>query len=317
MRVLVTGCAGFIASRVAQRLLDRGDAVVGVDNLNDYYSVRLKQWRLERLQKCARFSFHRLDIGELAAVAPLFEGERFDAVVNLAARAGVRPSVEDPWVYYQSNVTGTLNLLEHGRRRGVSRFVLASSSSVYGLNPVPFSESDSTDRALSPYAASKKAAEVLGHSYHHLYGLTAMVPRFFTVYGPAGRPDMSYLKFIDAIANGRPIEVYGDGTQRRDFTYVDDIADGVIRSLDQGSGYEIFNLGGSRPVELNVVIQTLEELLGKKAQILRGPVNQADAKHTWATHEKAERLFGWRAEVSLRDGLARTVEWYRENPGLF
>lgn len=317
MRVLVTGCAGFIAGRVAQRLLDREDRVVGVDNLNDYYSVRLKQWRLEQLQKSRLFSFHRADVGDFPAMAALFEGERFDAVVNLAARAGVRPSVEDPWIYYQSNVTGTLNLLECSRRRETSRFVLASSSSVYGLNPIPFSEADSTDRALSPYAASKKAAEVLCHSYHHLYGLAAMVPRFFTVYGPAGRPDMSYLKFIDAIACDRPIEVFGDGTQRRDFTYVDDIADGVIKALDLGRGYEVFNLGGSRPVELNRVIATLEKLLGKRAKIVRGPVNPADAKDTWASNEKAERLFGWRAAVSLEDGLARTVEWYRRNPGLF
>jgi len=317
VKVLVTGCAGFIAARVAQRLLDRKDTVVGVDNLNDYYSVRLKRWRLEQLKESPGFEFLQEDVADLSAMTSLFEREGFDAVVNLAARAGVRPSVEDPWIYYQSNVIGTLNLLECCRRFHAKRFLLASSSSVYGFNKVPFSEDDFTDRALSPYAASKKAAEVLCYSYHHLHGMTVMVARFFTVYGPAGRPDMAYLKFIDAISNGRPIEVYGDGTQRRDFTYVDDIADGVIKALDHGKGYEIFNLGGSKPVELNLVIATLEELLGKKAEIVRGPVHPADAKDTWATNAKAERLFGWKATVSLREGLERTVEWYRENPGLF
>jgi UDP-glucuronate 4-epimerase len=317
VNVLVTGCAGFIASRIAQLLLERGERVVGVDNLNDYYSVRLKQWRLEQLRKSGRFSFQRQDVADLPAMSALFERERFEAVVNLAARAGVRPSVEDPWIYYESNVIGTLNLLECSRRSGASRFVLASSSSVYGFNEVPFSEEGSTDRALSPYAASKKAAEVLCHSYHHLHGLTTMVPRFFTVYGPAGRPDMSYLKFIDCIERGRPIEVFGDGTQRRDFTYVDDIADGVIKALDQGRGHEVFNLGGSHPVELNRVIAAIEELLGKKAIVVHGPVHPADAKDTWASNEKAERLFGWRAAVSLREGLSRTVAWYRNNPGLF
>lgn len=317
MNVLITGCAGFIAARVAQLLLERGDRVVGIDNLNDYYSRRLKEWRLAELKRSHRFSFQLQDVADFTALAALFERQRFDAVVNLAARAGVRPSVQDPWIYYESNVLGTLNLLECSRRQGISRFLLASSSSVYGFNPLPFLETDSTDSALSPYAASKKGAEVLCHSYHHLHGLAIMVPRFFTVYGPAGRPDMSYLRFIDAISNDRAIEVFGDGTQRRDFTYVDDIADGVIRALDRGQGFQVFNLGGSQPVELNQVIQTIEELLGKSAKIARSQVHLADAKDTWASNEKAERLFGWRATVPLREGLSRTIEWYRKNPGLF
>jgi nucleoside-diphosphate-sugar epimerase len=317
MRILVTGGAGFIAARVSQLLLDRGDTVVGVDNLNDYYSVRLKRWRLSQLEQSKGFQFLHADVADLAPLTALFERERFDAVVNLAARAGVRASVADPWLYYQANLIGTLNLLECCRRFQVEKFLLASTSSVYGLNEVPFREDDSTDCALSPYAASKKGAEVLCYSYHHLHGLTVMVLRFFTVYGPAGRPDMSYLNFIDRISNDRPIEVYGDGTQRRDFTYVDDVADGVVKALDRGVGYEILNLGGSQPVELNLVISTVEELLGKRAQIVRGPMHPADAKATWASNEKAERLLGWHATVGLRDGLVRTVDWYRRNPGLF
>jgi len=251
-RHLVTGCAGFIAAKVAEMLLASGHEVVGLDNLNDAYDPRLKQWRLEFLRAHPNFSFHQVDIADLAALEPIFAAERggppFDAVLNLAARAGVRPSVENPWVYFEANVAGTLNLLEMCRRRGVGKFLLASTSSVYGAhNPTPFREDADTSRPLSPYAASKKAAETLAYAYHRLHGIDVSIPRYFTVSGPAGRPDMSVFRFIRRIAEGEPIVVFGDGLQSRDFTYVDDIARGTVAAL-RHVGHEIFNLGGARPV---------------------------------------------------------------------
>ena len=267
-RYLFTGCAGFIASKVADLLLAAGHEVVGVDNLNDAYDPRLKQWRLAQLQPRQNFRFHQLDIADRAALEPLFEpagGQPpFAAVVNLAARAGVRPSVSNPWVYYQANCTGTLNLLEMCRRSGVRKFLLASTSSLYGKhNQVPYREDADTNRPLSPYAASKKAAETLAFSYHHLHGLDISIPRYFTVYGPAGRPDMSVFRFIRRIAEGEPIIVFGDGTQSRDFTFVDDIARGTIAAL-RPLGYEVINLGGDRVVTLRAVIDQIAALLGKK-----------------------------------------------------
>ncbi len=269
-RYLLTGCAGFIASKVADLLLAAGQEVVGVDNLNNAYDPRLKQWRLARLQPRQNFRFHQLDITDRAAIEPLFEpvGGRppFAAVVNLAARAGVRPSVTNPWVYYEANCTGTLNLLEMCRRAGVRKFLLASTSSLYGMhNPVPYREDADTNRPLSPYAASKKAAETLAFSYHHLHGLDISIPRYFTVYGPAGRPDMSVFRFIRRIAEGEPIIVFGDGTQSRDFTFVDDIARGTIAAL-RPLGYEVINLGGDRVVTLRAVIDQIAAASGQEAQ---------------------------------------------------
>ena len=234
--VLVTGCAGFIGARVTELLLNQGHTVVGVDNLNDAYDVRLKHWRLARLEGRPGFTFHRLDITDRMALHTLFEALAvsglLSAVVNLAARAGVRQSVENPWVYYETNVTGTLNLLELCREYGGKKFVLASTSSLYGANnPRPFCEDADTDEPLSPYAASKKAAETLCYTYYYLYGLDVTVLRYFTVYGPAGRPDMSLFRFVQWISEGRPVIVYGDGTQERDFTYVDDIARGTLAAL--------------------------------------------------------------------------------------
>ncbi len=316
MEFLVTGSAGFIGSNVSALLLERGDTVVGVDNLCDYYSPRLKQWRLERLVDYKNFHFVQADIAHRQDMERLFEEHSFNAVINLAARAGVRGSIENPWIYYESNVLGTLQLLECCKKQGVKQFLLASSSSVYGNNQVPFRENDFTDLALSPYAASKKAGEVLCHSYYHLCGLNIAIPRFFTVYGPAGRPDMGYLKFIDRIAKGQQIEVYGDGTQLRDFTYVDDIAEGVVRALEL-KGYEVFNLGGSNPVELNQVISIIESLLGKRARITRAGKHPADASVTWASNKKAMDLLGWKAKTSVQEGLRQTVDWYLASPGLF
>ena len=322
---LLTGCAGFIAARVAELLLDAGHVVVGVDNLNDAYDPRLKQWRLEQLRSRTNFSFRQVDITDRAGLEGLFqpgaaetdlpaaEEQPFSAVINLAARAGVRASVEDPWVYYQTNVEGTLNLLEMCRRFGVKKFVLASTSSLYGAhNPVPYREDADTSRPLSPYAASKKAAETLAYVYHHLHGLDVSILRYFTVYGPAGRPDMSVFRFIRRMAEGEPIVVFGDGTQERDFTYVDDVAGGTVTAL-RPLGYEAINLGGDRPVGLSAVIHRIGRLLGHKPQIEHRPAHPADVQATWADIDKAGRLLGWSPQVAIEEGLRRSVDWYREN----
>lgn len=318
-RYLVTGAAGFIGSRVAELLLARGHEVVGVDNLNDAYDVRLKEWRLRRLEGQAGFAFVRLDIGSRSAMAELrgrlsAGGQApVEAVLNLAARAGVRQSLRDPWAYVDANVTGTLNLLELCREMGVGKVVLASSSSLYGAgNPLPFREDANTDGPLSPYAASKKAAEALCYSYHHLYGLDVTVFRYFTVFGPAGRPDMSPFRFVQWIWEGRPVLVYGDGRQSRDFTFVDDIARGTIAGL-RPVGYEVINLGSDAPVVLMDALRLIEELTGKEARLRFEPLHPADMEATWADIGKAERLLGWRPETGFREGMAALVEWYREN----
>ncbi|HET7537329.1 MAG TPA: NAD-dependent epimerase/dehydratase family protein [Candidatus Didemnitutus sp.] len=310
---LVTGAAGFIAARTAEMLLDAGHTVVGLDNLNDYYDVRLKEHRLARLAKKPGFTFARGTIELPPTLEPLFARYRFDAVLNLAARAGVRASIDQPHVYFTTNVTGTLNLLEAMRRHGVKKFVLASSSSLYAGQPTPFREELPVNTPISPYAASKKAAEVLAYSYHHLHGIDVSVLRYFTVYGPAGRPDMGPLRFTRWIDDESPIQLFGDGSQARDFTYIDDIARGTIAAL-KPLRFEIINLGGGRnPIPVSVFIGKLEALLGKTARYDRKPFHSADMKETWADIAKAERLLGWRPTVGLEEGLQHTVAWYREN----
>ena len=316
-RYLVTGCAGFIASKVVELLLEAGHAVAGVDNLNDAYDPRLKQWRLEQLQRRENFTFHKVDIADLNALAPLFTVKGNDppltAVVNLAARAGVRPSVADPWVYFRANCTGTLNLLELCRRCGVKKFLLASTSSLYGKhNQVPYSEDADTNRPLSPYAASKKAAEAIAFTYHHLHGIDVSIPRYFTVYGPAGRPDMCIFRFVRRIAEDESIVVFGDGSQSRDFTYIDDIARGTVAAL-RPLGYEVINLGGDRPVLLSAIIDQIGELLGNRPRIEYRPMHPADVSTTWANVSKAARLLDWHPEIGIEEGLRRSVDWYREN----
>ncbi len=313
MRIFLTGCAGFIGAKTAEFLLERGDEVIGVDNLNDAYDPKLKSWRLEQLQAYPNFRFLQLDISEWEPTRAVFEANLpYDAVVNLASRAGVRQSVQNPWVYISTNTTGALNLLELCRQHGVKKYVLASTSSLYGNNERPFREDQPTDRPLSPYASSKKGAETLCYTYHHLYGLDITVLRYFTVYGPAGRPDMSIFRFIRWIAEGEPIQLFGDGLQERDFTYVDDIAQGTIAGL-KPLGYEIINLGGDRPVSLRWIIETLETLIGKKAQWTQQPMHPADVKATWADITKARALLGWEPQISLEEGLKRSVEWYFAN----
>lgn len=324
-RYLVTGCAGFIASRVTELLLDAGHLVVGVDNMNDAYDPRLKQWRLAQLTKQPNFRFHQMDITDLAGLRDLFETDAnatdpndpqqrpYSAVVNLAARAGVRASVDNPWVYYQANCDGTLNLLEMCRQFGVRKFLLASTSSLYGSeNPIPYCEEADTNRPLSPYAASKKAAETLAYSFHYLHGIDVSIPRYFTVYGPAGRPDMCVFRFIRRIAEGEPITVFGDGTQSRDFTYVDDIARGTIAAL-KPLGYEVINLGGDRPTKLSAIIDQIGQLVGKTPRMEYQAAHPADVPATWADVRKAGQLLDWAPQISVEEGLRRCVQWYADN----
>jgi len=310
-RYLVTGVAGFIGSRTAEMLLEAGHQLVGVDNLSDAYDLRVKEYRLERLREQSRFRFERLDIADRSAIAAAaFQGEHFDAVLNLAARAGVRASVENPWVYIETNVTGALNLLEFCRSRGIAKFVLASSSSVYGAeSSIPYREDQDTSRPISPYAASKKAAEALCYTFHFLHGLDVTVLRYFTVYGPAGRPDMSVFRFTQGVREGRPIRVYGDGSMSRDFSYVDDIARGTVAAIAP-LGYEVINLGGDQPHRVTELIRLIEKHLGRSAEIEFEEAHPADVLATWADIHRAEELLGWRPQVSLEEGISRTVEWY-------
>ena len=351
MMFLVTGCAGFIASRVCELLLEQGHDVVGIDNLNDYYDVRLKDWRLSRLlgssarplgsdpkrsvylgagsitashassnspsplapHSPGKFTFLALDIECLASLDRLFSANKFDGVLNLAARAGVRYSMENPHVYLTTNTHGTLNILECMRKHGVKKHVLASTSSLYAGCEMPFTEELPVNTPLSPYAASKKAAELMAYSYFKLYGLDTTVVRYFTVFGPAGRPDMSIFRFIKWIEAGQPLELMGDGSQSRDFTYVDDIARGTIAAL-KPLGYEIINLGGgNNPITLQTVIAFIEKALGKKAIIDLKPFHIADIKETWADISKAERLLGWKPVVKPMDGFQKSVDWYLAN----
>ena len=316
-KYLVTGAAGFIASQVSKQLLDQGDRVVGVDNLNDYYDVRLKEWRLDQLKaypNAENFLFASLNIEDQANLRDLFQAHGpFDAVLNLAARAGVRYSMENPHVYLSTNAEGTLNLLECMRAQGCKKLVLASTSSLYAGQKMPFTEDLAVNEPLSPYAASKKAGELMAYSYHKLYQMDVSVVRFFTVFGPAGRPDMSPYRFIKLIAEEETIQMFGDGSQSRDFTYVDDIARGTIAAI-QDVGYEIINLGGGRnPVSLNTIIFKLEKLIGRKTKIDRKPFHVADLMETWADISKAKNLLGWEPQVSLEEGLEKSVQWYMDN----
>jgi UDP-glucuronate 4-epimerase len=309
---IVTGAAGFIASKVSELLVRDGHTVLGIDNLNDAYDVRLKQWRLERLTGLKGFEFTKADINDREALRPLF-ARKPAAVVNLAARAGVRQSLESPWVYVETNVNGTVTLLELCRHHGVNRFLLASTSSLYGaVNPRPFREDADTNRPLSPYAASKKGAEAMCHAYHHLYGINVVIPRYFTVYGPGGRPDMSLFRFTQWVSEEKPVIVYGDGSQSRDFTFVDDIARGTIACLKL-DGYNVVNLGSDKPAELNTALELIAAKLGKKPRIQHRPLHPADVLATWADISRARSLLGWEPQTTLEQGLGALVAWYLEN----
>lgn len=319
MTVLVTGCAGFIGSTVARILLESGESVVGIDNINDAYDVRIKHKRLEGLTIHPNLTFHEAEISNLDAMRSIFQSSKtdeeppFSAVINLGARAGVRDSVINPWIYYESNTLGNLNMLEMCQEFGVPKFVLSSTSSVYGDDsPQPFHEGLDTSQPVSPYAASKKAAEVMCYTYHFLHNIDVTVLRYFTVYGPAGRPDMAMLRFIRLISEDEPITVFGDGTAERDFTYVDDIARGTIAAM-KPVGFETVNLGNDGPESVNTLIKTIEDCLEKKAQIKYEPMNSADMQKTWADIRKADEVLGWRPQVSLEDGVRHTIDWYMAN----
>ena len=308
-KYLITGAAGFIGARTSEMLINDGHTVVGIDNLNNAYDLRMKEYRLKRLQALSGFDFHKLDISDKTIVEH-FKGEKFDGVINLAAWAGVRVSVKNPWIYVDSNMTGTLNMLELCRHSGLGKFIVASTSSIYGENPpYPTPESASSNEPLQPYAASKKGAEAMTHAYHHLYGIDATIVRFFTVYGPAGRPDLSIFRFVQWISEGRPVRVNGDGEQSRGFTYIDDIARGVISAL-KPVGYEIINLGGHEVITINNLVKLVEYVVGKKAVIQYGPPDLADMRSNWADVSKARALLGWEPQYTMRAGIEKLVEWY-------
>jgi len=312
-KILLTGVAGFIGWKTCEFLLKSGAEVVGLDNLNSYYDVRLKEHRLGLLEKFPGFRFRRIDIEDLGALADLFSADRFEAVINLAARAGVRYSMENPFIYLTTNGQGTLNLLTAMKEHKVKKMVLASTSSLYAGQPLPFREDLPVNTPISPYAASKKAAEVIAYTYHYLYGLDISIVRYFTVYGPAGRPDMSIFRFIKWIDEGTPLEIFGDGSQSRDFTFVDDIARGTILAL-QPVGYEIINLGGGRnPISINEIISRIEAHLRKKAKFDWQPFHKTDLKETWADITKAQKILGWAPTVGIEEGLKKSIDWYLEN----
>jgi len=335
MPTLVTGAAGFIGSTFAHRLLERGEEVVGIDNLNDYYDVTLKQARLARLESRPGFRFEKLDISDRRAVAELFARHHFERVMHLAAQAGVRYSIERPDVYIDSNLVGFGNILEGCRQAGTGHLAYASSSSVYGANTrLPFSEQDNVDHPISLYAASKKANELMAHTYAHLYGLPVTGLRFFTVYGPWGRPDMALFKFTQGILQGEPIPVYNRGEMIRDFTYIDDIVEGMLRVLDQPAApnpdwrgddpdpatstapYRVYNIGNNRPVQLMHYIRVLEQCLGKQANLDLLPMQDGDVPATNADVTALESGLGYRPSVTVEEGVARFVEWYRDYYGV-
>ena len=308
MKILLTGCAGFIGAKVAEMLLENNISVVGIDNLNDYYDPKLKKFRLQKLNRFSdKFIFYKKDIENRQFLDDLFSKNSFDAVYNLAARAGVRASMEMPEVYLTTNALGTLNLLECMRKYGVKKFILTSTSSLYAGQQMPFVETLPVNEPISPYAASKKAAEMLCYTYHHLYGIDVSILRCFTVYGPNGRPDMSPDKFMKCIAASKPLPLNGDGSQSRDFTYVDDIARGII-AAQKLLGYEVINLGNEHPHTINEMISILENLLNKKATIEHHPFNVSDMMHTFANTEKAKKLLNWYPTIALVDGLKLMVE---------
>lgn len=315
MKVLVTGAAGFIGFHLSRRLLDRGDEVVGIDNLNDYYPVVLKEARLAELSPYEKFRFIRMDISDREALPALFGEEKFDCVVNLAAQAGVRYSIENPWAYVDSNLVGFVNILECCRHFPVGHLVYASSSSVYGGNEkTPFSEEDKVDSPVSLYAATKKADELMAACYSKLYGIPATGLRFFTVYGPWGRPDMSPVLFASAIMEGRPIKVFNNGDMMRDFTYIDDIIEGVVRVMDKApSGSEVYNIGCSRPVRLMDFISEIETACGRLAEKIMMPMQPGDVYQTYADTSKLERDFGYRPGVTLHEGISKFIDWYKSD----
>lgn len=311
MKILVTGGAGFIGSHTVRLLLGRGDEVITVDDFNDFYAPARKEKNVVDFLENPSFKLYRGDIRDFTTLKEIFEKEKPDKIVHLAARAGVRPSIRDPLLYEEVNVKGTLNLLELAKDFAVENFVFGSSSSVYGENKkIPFSEEDRVDNPISPYAATKKAGELLCHTYHHLYKLPITGLRFFTVYGPGGRPDMAPYLFTDWIHNGKAIKRFGDGTSKRDYTYVGDIVAGILAALDKNLDYEIINLGNNQTVELSRLIEVIEKLLGKKAEIEELPEQPGDVPITYADIGKAQKLLNYAPGVKIEEGMEKFVNWY-------
>tara|TARA_X000000950_G_scaffold231669_1_gene280290 strand:+ start:2896 stop:3876 length:981 start_codon:yes stop_codon:yes gene_type:complete len=312
--ILITGAAGFIGSRIAQILLDQKYKIVAIDNLNDYYDVRIKKFRLNLLNKDKNFLFYCGDVEDKSFLAEVFKKHNISTVFNLAARAGVRYSITNPFIYASTNYYGSLNLLDLMRENKISKYVMASTSSIYAGSKMPYKENACVNQPISPYAASKKAAELIAYTYHCQFKIDISIVRYFTVYGPAGRPDMSVLRFIKWIDLKKPIVLYGDGTQSRDFTYIDDIAKGTIAASEKNVGYEIINLGGGKnPISINTLITKIETLLDKSAIIDQKPFHSADVNSTWADISKAKDLLNWKPKTSFDQGLEKTVVWYMKN----
>ena len=310
--IFVTGAAGFIGARICEMLSEEGIQVTGIDNFSPTYDIALKNYRLNKLQQLPEFSFYPGDITDFDLLTQIFEKNKFDAVINIAGIPGVRLSVENPWLFLEANTKGALNLLEVCRRNDVGKFIQASTSSVYGKDaPFPTPETADSSHPLQPYSSSKKGAETMAYAYHYLYGLDVTVTRFFTVYGPAGRPDMAIFRFIKWISEGTPLKVNGDGTQTRGFTYIDDIAQGTILALKK-VGYEIVNLGGHESVSINDLIHRLEDIIGKKAIIDYRPIFKADMLANLADVTKARTLLNWNPRINLDEGLQRTVAWHQQ-----
>ena len=306
---LVTGVAGFIAARTAELLLQDGHTVVGVDNINDAYDPRIKEYRLQKLQAMKGFTFHKLDVSD-KSIIDQFKSQKFDAVINLAARAGVRYSVDNPWVFVETNMIGTLNMLELCKEAQIKKFVFASTSSIYGEDPpYPTPESASSSEPLQPYAASKKGAEAMCHAYHHMYGIDISILRYFTVYGPAGRPDLALVRFVQWISERKAVRVNGDGAQSRGFTYIDDVVRGTILAI-KPLGFEVINLGGHEVITINKLINLIEDVVGTKAIVQYGPPNPADMLTNHADVTKAGELLGWEPQFNMRMGVEKLVEWY-------
>ena len=313
MKIIVTGCAGFIGSRVCEMLIAKGHSVIGIDNLNDAYDINLKEYRLNTLRALDSFTFYKKDITNLESIKEIFiNNSDTDAVINLAARAGVRTSIQMPQEYIKTNVLGTVNLLELCKSNKILKFVQASTSSLYGKNKTPFIEDMNTDRTLSPYASSKKAAENFCYTYNKLFNIDITVLRYFTVYGPAGRPDMSPFRFIRWIMEEEDLILFGDGNHERDFTFVDDIAEGTILSLKK-VGYEIINLGNDRPLKMKELISTIEALTNKDAKVINKSEQKADVYSTWADITKAKNKLDWEPKYNLEEGISLSVKWYKEN----
>ena len=313
MNIFLTGAAGFIGSSLADRLLAMDYHVTAVDNFDPFYDKKIKKDNLQQALDHNSFRFHTQDILNFEALDKIFSDNDFEIVVHIAAKAGVRPSILDPNAYYQTNVMGTLNLLELCKKHKIKKFILASTSSIYGNNDkVPFSEDDVVDYPISPYAASKKAAELLCHTYYHLYGIQNYCLRFFTVYGPRQRPDLAINKFFKLITAGKPITVFGDGSTSRDYTFIDDILDGVMKSIEKVSGYEIINLGESQTITLNNLISLIENVLGITAKKKSIPMQPGDVDRTFADITKAKKLLGYNPQTDMRDGLIKFQAWFEK-----